>query len=131
MALEELVVGFIGAINRLANAIEKSTQEPQVSVAPLAPEAEPEPTEVRRRPGRPRAAEKTNGEDTAGPTHDDALEIAVKLAEKYDKAVVAQLVRQHTGSGMKIADLPKNKIQAFIASCEVMLAGRGEATSDL
>lgn len=138
MTLDEMVVMLVGGLNRVADALEK------IHVAPVVEklEAEPPPASSQvetvqvpagatRRLGRPRTEPKANGHDD-GPTHEDALAIAMKVAEKHNRAVVGNLVFKHTGAGQKVVDLPKEQIPAFIASARLLLDERETVdTSDL
>jgi hypothetical protein len=138
MTLDEMVLLLVGGLNRVADALEK------IQVAPVVEKLEAEtppasaqvetvqvPAGATRRLGRPRTEVKANGHDD-GPTHEDALAIATKVAEKHNKAVVGNLVFKHTGAGQKIVDLPKEQIPAFIASARLLLDEREVVdTSDL
>jgi hypothetical protein len=106
-------------MNRLADALEKSAQ-------PELPAPAPEPVKRRTR-SEEKTEAKPNGEvKPEGPTHDDAMKYARQMAERFDRAVVANLVRQFTGAGTRVADLPQDKIEPFIVSAQVMLAKKDD-----
>jgi hypothetical protein len=119
MTIDELVAGIIGGMNRIADALEKSAQ-------PELPAPVPEPVKRRTR-SEEKPEAKPNGEVKPGaPTHDDAMKYARQMAERFDRAVVANLVRQFTGAGTRVADLPPDKIEPFIVSAQVMLAKKDD-----
>jgi hypothetical protein len=146
MALEEMVLLLVAGLNRVADALEKmqvgpvvetskteklEVQTPSEPTASAPVEAVQVPAGATRRLGRPRTEVKANGHDD-GPTHEDALAIATKVAEKHNRAVVGNLVFKHTGAGQKIVDLPREQIPAFIASARLLLDEREVVdTSDL
>lgn len=118
MSLEELVLKFCASLDNHADALRTHGGSGSTAVAD-------KPADAPKR-GRPRKEESAD----AGPTHDDALAVAKKLAAKEDKGVVSKLVRKHGGEGGKVVDLPKDKIAAFIAAAEVMLNESDDDTDD-
>lgn len=141
MTIDEMVLLLVGGLNRVADALEKLQVAPVVEKLEadkieLPPASAPVetvqvPAGATRRLGRPRTEVKANGHDD-GPTHEDALAIAMKVAEKHNRAVVGNLVFKHTGAGQKVVDLPQEQIPAFIASARLLLDERETVdTSDL
>lgn len=115
MTVDELVVLHVGALNRFCDTMEKYGA-PGIAVAPAEPVTISAPEAPATRPIKPAAKVAP-----PGPTIDDAMAIAKKLAALRGTAVVSKLVTSVHAAGKKVAELPVDKIPAFIAGVEVLL----------
>ena len=121
MTVDELVVMQVTALNRYCDTVEKYGLVPVVQTqqaAEAAPAAEVKP--------KPNGAAKV---EPPGPTIDDAMAIGKELAKLRGAAVVSNLVTSIHKSGKKVAELPADKLQSFIAGCEVLIQKAQQETA--
>ena len=116
MTVDELVVMQVTALNRYCDTVEKYGLVPVVQTAKVASAAE----------ARPNGAAKV---EPPGPTIDDAMAIGKELAKLRGAAVVSNLVTSIHKSGKKVAELPADKLQSFIAGCEVLIQKAQQETA--
>lgn len=95
--------GFAGLLASLADKKQEAPATVEVA-APTEPEAIPE---------------KLNGK---GPSFEEVIAIAHKLAGERGPAVAAKLIQQHGAE--KLALMDKSKYPAFVAAASVMLEQR-------
>jgi hypothetical protein len=117
MTVDELVVMQVTALNRYCDTVEKYGMIPVVQgqqAAEVAPAAEV----AEAKPAKANGAVKV---EPPGPTIDDAMAIGKELAKLRGAAVVSNLVTSIHKSGKKVAELPPDKLKAFIAGCEVLI----------